>query len=101
MPEVPCLSEHDIRDRLESLPGWELRDNGLYREFRFRDFAEAFGFMTSVALVAERMNHHPDWSNVYNRVTIRLTTHDAGGVTERDFALAAEISALVRRTIPA
>lgn len=73
---------------------WDLRDDALHRELQFRDFVEAFGFMTSVALVAERMNHHPDWSNVYNRVTIRLTTHDAGGVTEKDYALAEAISEL-------
>lgn len=73
---------------------WEERDHALHRTFRFRDFVEAFRFMTAVALVAERMNHHPDWSNVYDTVRIRLTTHDAGGVTEKDRALAAEISRL-------
>ncbi|HEY6138537.1 MAG TPA: 4a-hydroxytetrahydrobiopterin dehydratase [Thermoanaerobaculia bacterium] len=88
---------NDIDNRLQSLPGWHLRDNAIERELRFRDFVEAFGFMTAVALSAERMNHHPEWSNVYNRVTIRLTTHDTGGVSERDFALAAEIDRLYRR----
>ena len=78
--------------------GWELRDNALHRELRFRDFVEAFGFMTSVALIAERMNHHPEWSNVYGKVTIRLTTHDTGGVTEKDVALAEAISELAART---
>ena len=73
---------------------WETRDNALHREFRFPDFTQAFAFMTAVAAIAERMNHHPDWCNVYNRVTIRLTTHDAGGITEKDHALAAEISKL-------
>ena len=76
---------------------WQLRDNGIEREFRFRDFVEAFGFMTAVALSAERMNHHPEWSNVYNRVKIRLTTHDTGGVSERDYALAAEIDRLYQK----
>jgi 4a-hydroxytetrahydrobiopterin dehydratase len=85
---------NDIDDRLQSLPDWHLRDNAIERELRFRDFVEAFGFMAAVALCAERMNHHPEWSNVYNRVTIRLTTHDTGGVSERDFALAAEIDRL-------
>ena len=70
---------------------WELRDNTLHREFRFTDFAEAFSFMTAVAFAAERLNHHPDWTNVYNRVAIRLTTHDEGGVTDRDRELAKEI----------
>jgi Pterin-4a-carbinolamine dehydratase len=70
---------------------WELRDNALHREFRFAGFAEAFSFMTAVAFAAERLQHHPDWNNVYNRVAIRLTTHDAGGVTDRDYELAREI----------
>ena len=76
---------------------WETRDNALHREFVFPDFAQAFAFMTAVAAAAERMNHHPDWCNVYNRVTIRLTTHDAGGITDKDRALADEISEINRR----
>ncbi|HYC90775.1 MAG TPA: 4a-hydroxytetrahydrobiopterin dehydratase [Thermoanaerobaculia bacterium] len=87
----------DIRQRLAVLPSWEYRDNALQRELRFPSFAEAFAFMTRVAFVAERRNHHPDWSNVYDRVTIRLTTHDAGGVTEQDFEMAAEISSIYGR----
>lgn len=78
----------------ETPANWELRGGALYRELRFRDFVEAFSFMTAVAMIAERMNHHPDWSNSYGKVTIRLTTHDAGGVTEKDVALAEAISAL-------
>ena len=74
--------------------GWERHDGYLYREFRFANFVGAFGFMTSVALIAERMNHHPDWSNVYNVVRIRLSTHDAGGITDKDIALASAISEL-------
>jgi 4a-hydroxytetrahydrobiopterin dehydratase len=72
------------------LHDWTLEDGGLAltRRFVFRDFNAAFGFMTQVALHAERHDHHPEWSNVYNRVDIRLTTHDAGGLTERDFTLA-------------
>ena len=62
------------------------------REFKFKNFAQAFGFMTSVALVAEKLNHHPDWSNSYNTVTIRLTSHDAGAVTDKDFELARRIN---------
>jgi 4a-hydroxytetrahydrobiopterin dehydratase len=76
------------------MPDWELRDNALHREFRFADFAEAFSFMTAVAFAAEKRNHHPDWSNVYNRVAIRLTPHDAGGVTDRDRELANAIDAI-------
>jgi len=94
MPDVVRLEETEIRRRIESLPGWRFEGGALHRELRFDDFVGAFGFMAAVALVAERMNHHPEWSNVYNTVTIRLTTHDAGGVSENDFALASEISRL-------
>lgn len=75
---------------LKDLPLWShdgARD-ALVREFRFADFNAAFGFMARVALMAEKMDHHPEWSNVYNRVTVLLTTHDAGGLTERDVAMA-------------
>ena len=75
--------------------GWERRDERLHREFVFGNFREAFGFMTQVALLAEKADHHPDWSNSWNRVVIDLTSHDAGGVTERDVALAEAINALV------
>lgn len=74
---------------------WTEENNCLYRSFRFRDFTSAFAFMTRVAFVAEKMNHHPDWRNVYNTVEIRLNTHDAGGmVTEKDHRLAAAIDAV-------
>lgn len=92
MPDVVRLSDSDVRNRSASLPGWTFRDGALHRELEFLDFVQAFSFMTNVALIAERMNHHPDWSNVYNRVSIRLTTHDAGGVSENDFTLASAIS---------
>jgi 4a-hydroxytetrahydrobiopterin dehydratase len=82
------LEEGEIGERLSRVPGWEYADGKLHRSFRFANFTRAFGFMTSLALVAEAKNHHPDWSNVYDRVTIDLSTHDAGGVTELDFALA-------------
>ena len=78
---------------------WTQRDDGLERRFHFADFAEAWAFMSRVALLAERHDHHPDWRNMWNRVDIRLTTHDAnggrGGLTERDHALAAEIDTLL------
>lgn len=90
MPSTP-LAAHQVRDRLAALPGWTLSEDGraISRRFTFADFRSAFAFMTQVALAAERADHHPEWSNVYNRVDICLTTHDAGGLTERDFALAA------------
>lgn len=91
MPKPAPLTADAVRERLAARPGWQLSDDGraLTRQFKFADFREAFAFMTRVALAAERADHHPEWSNVYNRVDIRLTTHDAGGLTERDFALAA------------
>jgi len=78
---------------LESLPLWRAAEgrDGIVRSLKFKGFAEAFGFMAEVALVAERMDHHPEWSNVYNRVEVLLATHEAGGVTERDVALAQAI----------
>ena len=88
----------DARERLsETLPGWRLlpgRD-AIARDFRFKDFSAAWAFMARVALLAERHDHHPEWSNVYNRVSITLTTHDAGGLSERDVAMARAIDAIV------
>ncbi len=71
---------------------WSITGGKLHREFTFPDFVAAFAFMTKVAILAERANHHPEWFNVYNRVTIDLTTHDAGGISKKDFDLALEIS---------
>jgi 4a-hydroxytetrahydrobiopterin dehydratase len=88
------LSSDEISARLSQLEGWELADGKLRRELKFPDFVQAFGFMTRAALVAERMNHHPEWSNVYGRVVIELTTHDAGGLTELDFTLAKRLNEL-------
>ncbi len=88
------LSDAEIPARLASLPGWSLAGGKLHREFVFRDFSEAFGFMTRAALVAEKKDHHPDWSNVWNRVVVDLSTHDAGGITSLDFDLAAAMSRL-------
>lgn len=74
---------------------WVIKDNKLHREFKFPDFVSAFGFMTKVAILSERSNHHPEWSNMYNKVAISLSTHEAGGISNRDFELADEISRLV------
>lgn len=87
---IKKLNAAERRREMASLPGWKKvrgRD-AIFKSYRFRNFNAAFGFMTRVALMAERMDHHPEWSNVYNRVDVTLTTHDAGGVTERDIALA-------------
>jgi 4a-hydroxytetrahydrobiopterin dehydratase len=88
------LSKGDIAVGLSELPGWTLAHEKLRREFKFGNFAEAFGFMTSAAIEAEKMNHHPEWFNVYNKVIVELTTHDAGGVTELDFELARKMNKL-------
>ncbi|MHC4077432.1 MAG: 4a-hydroxytetrahydrobiopterin dehydratase [Planctomycetota bacterium] len=85
------LTEEQIRQTLEQLPEWDLQDGKLHRKLRFRDFREALGFMVAIGCVAEARNHHPEWCNVYNRVEVWLTTHDAGGLTEKDVALAKEI----------
>jgi len=88
------LGDEEVQARLADVAGWELRDGKLCREFRFGNFVKAFAFMSAVALVAERAGHHPDWSNVYDRVTVSLTTHDAGGLTAKDFSLAAAVNHL-------
>jgi 4a-hydroxytetrahydrobiopterin dehydratase len=88
---VEKLSDAEVTARLPELDNWQLMDGKLLKTFTFDSFVQAFGFMSSVALLAEAMRHHPDWSNVYNRVTIGLNTHDMGGITERDFALAKQI----------
>lgn len=74
---------------------WIIKEEKLYKAFKFADFITAFGFMTKVAMLAEKINHHPEWFNVYNRVEISLTTHDAAGISKRDFELAQEISKLI------
>lgn len=94
MNETAKLSEDEVTKRLSALDGWSLDDGKLYREFQFKDFVRAFGFMASVATVAQAMDHHPDWSNVYNTVRIHLMSHDVQGLSGRDFALATQISEL-------
>jgi 4a-hydroxytetrahydrobiopterin dehydratase len=85
------LSEQEIAAELEKLSGWSVVKGNLHRVFEFKDFSAAFGFMTCVALTAEKMDHHPDWSNVWNKVTVDLSTHSAGGLTKNDFDLAGKI----------
>jgi len=80
--------------RLSAIPGWTRKKLKLHRIFTFADFSEAFGFMARVALAADKLDHHPDWANAWNRVTVDLSTHDAGGITELDFRLAAEMNRL-------
>jgi len=90
------LSEAEIHRGVAALAGWCVRDGQLWREWTFPDFVEAFGFMGRVALLAERTGHHPDWSNGYNKVVIRLSTHEVGGITRKDLDLAREIDGLGR-----
>lgn len=89
------LAAKKVAEKMSEIAGWELREDKIFRHFVFADFVEAFGFMSRVALLAQSMNHHPEWSNVYNRVDIYLTTHDVGGLSERDFQLASSIDKLL------
>ena len=82
------LSEDAIRENLTKIDGWQQIDNGIEKSFVFEDFKQAFSAMTHIAMECEVVNHHPEWSNVYNRLHIRFSTHDAGGITEADFNLA-------------
>ncbi len=82
------FSGPELKDALAGLPGWTVADGKLHKEYKFTDFIHAFGFMATSALGIEKMNHHPEWFNVYNRVTVDLSTHDAGGITSKDVALA-------------
>ena len=88
------LTDAEVDAALRTLPGWTRREAAIHASFKFRDFAAAFAFMTEVAAAAEQLNHHPDWSNSWSRVEISLTTHDSGGITERDLSLARRIQSL-------
>ncbi len=88
------LTDAQIQENLAQVDGWTIENGKLHKEFQFDNFVSAFGFMTQLALVAESMNHHPEWFNVYNRVTIDLTTHDAGGISELDFQWAKQADAI-------
>ncbi len=97
MGNVPKLEDAEIRQALRDLPEWHLEAGKLHRVYRFRDFVEAWGFMSAAALLIQQMDHHPEWSNVYHTVTVDLVTHDAGGVSARDLELAGKLEALARR----
>ncbi|MBB6226473.1 4a-hydroxytetrahydrobiopterin dehydratase [Polymorphobacter multimanifer] len=91
---IQKLDETEILAGLAQLQGWSQVGDGIEKDWKFKNFVAAFGFMSRVALLAEKADHHPEWSNVYGKVHIRLTTHDAGGLSERDLALAGAIDAL-------
>lgn len=94
MGKRTLLTDAEIENALGELDGWESKDGKLHRTFQFADFVEAWGFMSRAALIAESMNHHPDWSNVYRTVTVDLSTHDAGGITMMDVELARKMNVL-------
>lgn len=88
------LGAEELNRELKQLSGWSVREGKLHREYKFADFAHAFGFMATAAVLIEKRNHHPEWLNVYNRVTVDLTTHDAGGITAKDVELARTLDSL-------
>lgn len=92
--KMMAYTEETIRIELQSLSDWDFIENAIEKKFLFKDFAAALGFIIQVGLIAEKKNHHPELYNVYNKVTIRLSTHDAGGVTNKDFELAKAINAI-------
>jgi 4a-hydroxytetrahydrobiopterin dehydratase len=96
MTTLASLSKEELNVALNQISNWSIKDGKLHRQFQFASFVEAFGFMSSVALVAEAAGHHPEWFNVYNRVTIDLTTHDAGGITSKDIELASKVNKLAK-----
>jgi 4a-hydroxytetrahydrobiopterin dehydratase len=95
MRERRKLADHEIAQGLAGLEGWRVVDGKLRKEFKFKDFKQAFSFMTGVALTAESMDHHPDWSNAYNQVVIDLVTHDLGGISTFDLEFASRVEKLL------
>ena len=90
--EPYLLKDGELKELIVKIPGWELKSELIQREFKFANFIEAFSFMTKVALICEKYNHHPNWENVYSKVIIKLNTHDLGGITNLDQTLASEIN---------
>jgi 4a-hydroxytetrahydrobiopterin dehydratase len=96
---MPRLTKPEIASALHEIGGWTVAHDKLHRDYQFADFVHAFGFMAMAALIAEKMEHHPEWFNVYNRLTVDLTTHDAGGITKKDVDLARELEALAAKFV--
>ncbi len=96
---ITTASAHDIDDFIQQYPDWHVVDGKLHREYIFKDFIQAFAFMTETALLAEAGNHHPEWFNVYKKVVVDLTTHEAGGITQRDFELASSMETIARQRL--
>jgi 4a-hydroxytetrahydrobiopterin dehydratase len=93
------LDESQIASGVAGLPGWSVANGKLHREYKFPDFAYAIGFMVTAAPAIEKMNHHPEWANVYSRVTVDLTTHDSGGITKKDLELAALLEGIAKKLL--
>lgn len=93
---MTLLTQQQINEALNQLEGWTFKDNGIEKNFVFKDFKETLSIMMGIGMIAEEMNHHPEWFNVYNKLDIRLSTHDAGGVTEKDVTLAKKIDVLLK-----
>ena len=93
------LTEGEISVAVARLPGWSVKDGKLHREYKFPDFGHAMGFMMTATPAIERLDHHPEWANVYNRVSVDLATHDAGGITEKDCELAALLEGIAKKLI--
>lgn len=96
---IPKLSDAEIEAGLASLPGWRVEQGKLSRVYKFPDFAHAMGFMATATPLIERMNHHPEWANVYNRVTVHLVTHDSAGITKKDLELAALLENIAKKLL--
>lgn len=99
MERPTMLTKAELDEALRQLPEWSYLDGKLHKEYKFADFVHAFGFMATASMAIEAMNHHPEWSNVYNRVTVDLSTHDAGGVTELDVELAGKLEKIARKLL--
>jgi 4a-hydroxytetrahydrobiopterin dehydratase len=99
VPERNRLSQAEIDTAVADLPGWSVVNEKLHREYKFADFTHAFGFMAASATAIEKMNHHPEWFNVYGRVTVDLTTHDAGGITALDATLARTLETIAKKLL--
>ncbi len=93
------LNDTELEAALEALPGWTLVNGKMHREYAFADFVHAFGFMATSAIAIEAMEHHPEWSNVWNKVTVDLTTHDLGGITSKDILLANKLEAIAQKLL--
>ena len=96
---IQKLSQTEINQGLARLEGWTVEDGKLHREYAFPDFSSAIGFMATAAVRIEKLDHHPEWSNVYNRITVNLTTHDSGGITAKDVKLAEMLEALANKLL--